>query len=289
MKKIILFILLSVFIIACTDNSELFKEDTNNSESFKEYTNEGNNSLNRDGDKVKYSDKEIYFQKGRQDPEKKVFYSEYDLIVYDSINKQEEIIANTFNRNAAMYDGKLYYFVSNFDDKEQKFYSYNLDTKEIEDLKLPHKMGIYDVVAYNNKVYFGVHDSPRYGIFEYDIKTRQYKKFSDLDIRYLHENFLFVNDGFLTAKNNILLHLDLSGNSKIKYPLNGQYMEKSFGAGVIMTEPNVICLDVCAVVSRGTAEGIMGGSYVGTVGKIYLDISQNYKVIKTEVIDEKYW
>lgn len=292
MKKSLIIVIISVLTIGIVSIIILnYNKKTNES---KEITilnreNENKNNLNNDNDigmKIKHNNKEIYFEEGRRDPKKQVFYSEYNLIVYDTINKTKETIANTFSNNVVLYEGKLYYFVSNFDNNKEIFYCYNIDTKEKEDLKMPYQLNIYSIVAYNSKVYFGVNNSPigdTYGIFEYDIKTKEYNKYSELDIRSLDKNFLYVNDGFLTVHNNELIHLDLLGKGEIKYKLSEKFKEKIINEDIIMTEPNVICLGVSAMVTAN------GGVFWDTVGKIYLNISQDYKLIKTEILDKENW
>lgn len=240
------------------------------------------NNYNEIDKKLRYGNKEIYYENGKNDPAKKVAYSEYNLVAYDTVTKTKTIIANTFNKVFVIYEKKLYYSVNNFQNKDTMFYCYNLDTNEKEDLKIPYKLNIYSIVAYNNKIYFGVSNSPigsEYGIFDYDIETKEYNKYSELDIRYLNDNFLFVNDGFVVVKNNQLIHLDLSGASEVKYKLSEEFKGKTISENIKNTESNVICLIINGEISESR------GTYLGTVAKIYLDISQNYKLIKTELLD----
>ncbi len=240
------------------------------------------NSLNGNSDKdakLKYSSYEIYFQEGENGSSHGVAYPEYDLMVYDTKNNNSKTITSTFDDNVAINSGKLYYFVENFNNNGKRFFEYNLTTGESTDLNNPYEdIGIYSIVSSGNELYFGVNNSPigssEYGVFSYNIATKQYIKFSELDIRYLDENFLPVDDGFLTSIDDKILLINSSKNDSIKFKLTESYYQLS-NEIYLPEKPNTVCFAII-----GAAKG---ETYLTAVGNVCLDTSKDYKVVSYNI------
>lgn len=193
------------------------------SSDFQKNTKLAINNLNHDnanGTKIKYNAYEIYLQEGEDDSSHSFFYPKYDIIVYDTKNNKSKTIASPFNNGVAINDGKLYYFVENFNNRGKRFFEYNLTTGESTDLSNPYgDIGVYSIVSYGNEIYFSANNSPigsnDYNIFLYNTISKQYTKFSELDIQDLNQNFLPVNNGFLVSINNEIVLINYSKNDSV--------------------------------------------------------------------------
>jgi len=236
-----------------------------------------------DRNKLEYKNKEIYFEEGRPDPEQEVYYTEYNLIVYDKDTGSKEKIAQTFDNEKVICKDKLYYFVSNFEDITQRFKCYDLNSGIEEELELPYSdFVLYRMVSYNQKIYFGValnqyyinsygekeYTSSEYGTIEYDVMNKEFKKFSDLDIRELDSNFLFIKNGFISVNDNNVYFIDLDGNENIMYKYPGFLLDES----VKKVSNNIIEIPVLGAADYGSA--------LTNRGYIRLDINDGYKVVE---------
>lgn len=123
--------------------------------------------------------------------------------------------------------------------------------------------GVYQIVAHNNNLYFSVYDSPLskdgYGVIEYNINTKSYRMFCDLDIRNLTENFFFTDDGFLTSMDSKLIFIDFNGNKEIKHQYDGELNES-----IIKVDDSTIKIHIM---------DLLNGSYYSEIGYIQINLT----------------
>ena len=134
------------------------------------------------------------------------------------------------------------------------------------------------MVAYDNNLYLGVafdNYKTRYGVIKYDISKNESTVFSNRDIRYLEDNFVYTGNGFVSVIeiNNSynLSFMDLNGNETIKYKTDLQL-------GTFLTlDDNILYVPVLGTSSKG--------SYV--VPKRYLKFNINtFELIDEIVVNE---
>ena len=240
-------------------------------------------NLNGDSDRnnfIIYKNKKINFEKGKSDPENKVLYNEYNLIITDNDTKNSKIVANTFDNNVTLCNNKLYYFVENFENRNRKiFYSYDLDNNHYQSIEFkPQIEQIYSIVSYDNNIYIGAvfyYYETRYGIIKYDIEKHQSTVFSNRDIRYLEDNFIYTGNGFISViyTNNSynICFIDLEGNESIKFSTD------LFLSEFITLDNNILSVPVLGPSSKG--------SYLTDIKILKFDIN-TFELIDEIEIDE---
>ena len=299
-KYILLFICLIVCTIAFT-NSTYAYSGQNDKKELKIYTQDDDvyeNHLITSSKGYEFNDKEVIINE-IIDVNGCIADHKFELKCLDNTNHTEEIIEpmGVGPNNASYSDNMIYYLSSDDLYNDLIFYSYDLTAKTKKQLfsiepelrlSYTHHSYVYGdglyVLMYVNNNYMAKEkiknmnhenittdnvDNLAYIILKYDINTGKWIPFTDLldTCQRIYENFMFVNNGFLTLSDDKLYFIDLNGNHEMLYefPISDNIMYDN----IIQIDENTAVVPL----SGGTSDEFTEQDYIGCIKVDLNDLS----------------